>query len=71
MVEEVRQGRSLKIKPSVIRKAHISAILSEKRVGQWVEEAIEEKLAREQRALNRKYRGQLVFLEDETKSGVV
>ena len=55
MAEEVRQGRSLKIKPSVIREAHISAILSEKRVGHWVEEAIEEKLARERRELKRKY----------------
>ena len=71
MAEEVRQGRSLKIKPSVIRKAHISAILSEKRVGQWVEEAIEGKLAREQRALNRRYQSQMVILEDETKSGIV
>ena len=44
---EVRQGRSIKIRPSILRKAHHRAIESEKRVGEWIEEAIEEKLARE------------------------
>jgi len=47
--EEVRQGRTIKIKPSVLKRAHVSAILSGKGVGRWVEEAIEEKLAREER----------------------
>ena len=71
MPEEMRQGRTIKIKPSFLRRAHVSAILLEKGVGRWVEEAIEEKLAREQKMLKRKYRDQLVFLEDETKSGFV
>jgi len=43
MAEETRQGRSIKIKPSVLRKAHHRAVESQKRVGYWVEEAIEEK----------------------------
>ena len=47
MVEELRQGRSIKIKPSILRKAHHRAIDSRKRLGQWIEEAIEEKIARE------------------------
>jgi len=49
MVEEARQGRSIKIKPSVLRKAHHRAIESQKRLGEWVEEAIEEKVIREER----------------------
>ena len=49
MAEETRQGRSIKIKPSVLRKAHIKAIESQKRLGHRVEQAIEEKIAREER----------------------
>ena len=45
MTEEARQGRSIKIKPSVLRKAHIRAIESGERVGHWVEKAIEEQIA--------------------------
>jgi len=49
MVEETRQGRSIKVKPSVLRKAHHRAIESQKRLGEWVEEAIEEKVIREEK----------------------
>ena len=49
MAEEVRQGRSIKIRPSILREAHHRAIESQKRVGVWIEEAIEEKAAREER----------------------
>ena len=49
MAEEARQGRSIKIKPSVLRKAHHRAIESQKRLGEWVEEAIEEKVVREEK----------------------
>jgi len=49
MAEEARQGRSIKIKPSVLRKAHHRAIESQKRLGEWLEEAIEEKIEREQK----------------------
>jgi len=49
MAEEARQGRSIKIKPSVLRKAHHRAIESQKRLGEWVEEAIEEKVEREEK----------------------
>jgi len=49
MAEEARQGRSIKIKPSVLRKAHHEAIESQKRLGEWVEEAVEEKIEREQK----------------------
>ena len=46
MNEGIRQSRSIKIKPSILRKAHHSAIESQKMVGEWIEEAIEEKIER-------------------------
>ncbi|MBA7710166.1 hypothetical protein ES703_119099 [subsurface metagenome] len=49
MAEEPRQGRSIKIRPSILRKAHHRAIESQKRLGEWIEEAIEEKTVREER----------------------
>ena len=49
MVEEALQARNIKIRPSILRKAHHRAIESQKRLGKWVEEAIEEKAAREER----------------------
>ena len=49
MAEEARQGRSIKIKPTILRKAHHRAIESQKRLGVWIEEAIEEKIEREQK----------------------
>ncbi len=41
----------MKIRPSILRKAHHRAIESQKRVGEWLEEAIEEKIAREQKKI--------------------
>jgi len=49
MDKEIRQSRSMKIKPSVLRKAHHRAIESQKRLGEWVEAAIEEKIKRERK----------------------
>ena len=46
---EVRQSKSIKIRPSILRKAHHRAIDSQQRVGEWIEKAIEEKVAREKR----------------------
>ena len=46
---EIRQSRSVKIKPSVLRKDHHRAIESNKRIGQWIEEAIEEKIRAEEK----------------------
>jgi len=51
MDQEIRQSRSMKIRPSVLRKAHHRAIESQKRVGEWIEEAIEEKITREEKNL--------------------
>ncbi len=49
MVEEAPQSRNIKIRPSILREAHHRAIESQKRLGQWIEEAIEEKIVREAR----------------------
>ena len=46
---EPRQARSVKIRPSTLRKAHHRAIESQKRLGEWLEEAINEKATREER----------------------
>ena len=48
MTEEIRQSRSIKIKPSLLRKAHHRAIDSQKNLSEWLEEAITEKAAREE-----------------------
>ena len=48
MAEEARQGRSIKVRPSILRKAHHRAIESQKTLGEWLEEAIEGKAAREE-----------------------
>jgi len=47
--EEVRRTVGIKIRPSIVRKARVRAAYSDKRLGQWIEEAIEEKAAREER----------------------
>ena len=51
MAEESKQPRSIKIRPSVLRKAHHRAIESQKRLGEWIEDAIEEKVEREEKKL--------------------
>ena len=51
MNDEVRKSRSVKVRPILLRKAHIRAIESEKRLGQWLEEAIEEKIERERKKI--------------------
>ena len=51
MVDEEAQSRNIKIRPSILRKAHHRAIESQKRLGKWIEEAIEEKLDREEKNL--------------------
>ena len=46
MVGEVGQSRNIRIKPSILQKAHHKAVEVQKRVGEWLEEATEEKVAR-------------------------
>jgi len=49
MNEEVRKTTGIKLRPSIVRKARVGAASSDKRLGQWIEEAIEEKIEREQK----------------------
>ena len=51
MDKETRGSRSMKIRQSILRKAHHRAIESQKRVGEWLEEAIEEKIEREEKRI--------------------
>jgi hypothetical protein len=39
-----RESRSIKIQPAILRKAHIRAIESGKTLGEWLEEAIKQKI---------------------------
>lgn len=47
-MNEVRESRSIKIKPSALRKAHHKAVEAGKTLGRWIEDAIEEKIKREE-----------------------
>jgi len=46
--EEVRRTTAIKLRPSIVRKARIGAASTDKTLGEWLEEAIEEKAAREE-----------------------
>ena len=37
------------MRPSIVKKARVRAVISDKALGEWVEEAIEEKAAREEK----------------------
>ncbi len=47
--QEVREGKYIKLKPSILKKARLRAVSSDKALGEWIEEAIEEKAAREEK----------------------
>ena len=49
MNDEVREAKRIKMKPSVVREAHKKANEAGQTLGRWIEDAIEEKLAREER----------------------
>ena len=42
----VRKPRSVKINPDSLLEARVEAVRSRKTLGEWLEEAIEEKIAR-------------------------
>jgi hypothetical protein len=48
-VEEPRVAHSIKIKLSILRKGKVAAVSVNKTLGQWLEEAIMEKIDREQK----------------------
>ncbi|MBA7478789.1 hypothetical protein ES707_14217 [subsurface metagenome] len=50
----LRKPHNVKINPDVPREAHIEALCSKKKLGKRLEEAIEEKIEREQKHLKQK-----------------
>ena len=49
-----RKLTALRIKPDVLHKARVAAVTARKTLGQWLEEAIEEKLQRERESKREK-----------------
>jgi len=47
MNNETRESKHIKMRPSIVRKAHQKAKKEGKMLGRWIEDAIEEKLERE------------------------
>jgi len=47
--DEIRKSLTVKIKPSMVKKARLRAVTCDKTLGEWLEEAIEEKAAKEER----------------------
>jgi len=45
----VRKPRNVKINPEALHKARVEALRSKKLLGEWLEEAIREKIEREQK----------------------
>jgi hypothetical protein len=48
-MEEKKVAHSIKVKLSVLHKGRIAAVTANKTLGQWLEEAIQEKIQREQK----------------------
>ncbi len=45
----VRKPRNVYMNPDILYKAHVEALRIRKPLGEWLEEAIEEKIEREQK----------------------
>ena len=45
----VRKPRNVKVDPEVLHRARVEALCSKKSLGEWLEEAINEKIERKQR----------------------
>ena len=63
----IRKLRNVKINSDTLHKAQVEALRSKKTLGEWLEEAIDEKIEREQKRLNRKDLWQQVFLGSENR----
>ena len=44
----IRKPRNIKIDPEAVHRARVEALRSKKVLGEWLEEAIDEKIAREE-----------------------
>jgi len=49
MTEEAKTPRNIRIRPSVLQQGRVAAVTQKKTLGQWLEEAIAEKIEREQK----------------------
>jgi len=49
MNDEVRESTHIRMKPSIVRKAHQKAKEEGQTLGRWLEEAIEQRLEKEQK----------------------
>ena len=47
--KEERPVSAIRVKPDILHQARVAAVTQRKTLGRWLEEAIEEKLEREQR----------------------
>jgi len=47
MTEEAKTPRNIRIRPTVLHQARVAAVTQKKTLGQWLEEAIAEKIERE------------------------
>jgi predicted HicB family RNase H-like nuclease len=45
----VRKPRNVKIDPEAIHRARVAALIEKKTLGEWLEEAIDEKIRRKQK----------------------
>ena len=48
---EARQGKYISLRPSILKKARLRAVSSDKTLGEWIEDAIEEKIEREEKTI--------------------
>ena len=49
MNDEIRKSLSVKMRPSIVKKARVRAVSSDKTLGEWMEEAVKERAAREEK----------------------
>jgi len=45
----IRKPRNIKIDPEAVHRARVEALRSKKSLGEWIEEAIDEKIEREEK----------------------
>jgi len=44
-VNEIGKSLRIKMRPSIVKKARVRAVVSDKTLGEWMEETIQEKIA--------------------------
>ena len=50
MNKEAKSPRNIRIRPSVLHQARVAAVIQKKTLGRWLEEAIIEKLEKEDKS---------------------